>query len=82
MRFTETTLLEALGKQSGLIFLFHTFIFSYYFKDLLYSLKYPVLIFAVLMAVCYVIALVLERLMDITKYNKLFSLLTSQGGKQ
>ena len=74
--------LEELGKKSGLIFLFHTFIFSFFFKDLLYSLKYPLLIFIVLTSVCYVIASLLEKAMELTKYNRLFSLITHQGGNK
>lgn len=68
--------LEELGKKSGLIFLFHTFIFSYYFKSFIYSFKYPVVIFIVLLAICYIIALLLELLMKYTGYKNLINRIT------
>ena len=55
-------ILEHLGKQSGAIFMFHTFIFSLYFKDFIFWFKYPPIIFLVLTVICYVIAVGLEYL--------------------
>lgn len=69
--------LEALGQKSGLIFLFHTFITYYYFRDLLFSVKQSTLIFVIALAVCWLIAWLLEWLMKITGYQKLVKKLTS-----
>lgn len=64
-------ILEELGKYSAQIFMFHTFIFSYYFKDLIYGCKYSLVIFVVLTVVCYIIAILLEWLKHIVRYDKL-----------
>lgn len=68
--------LYEMGKYSASIFMFHTFIIGYYFKDLIYWFKYSVIIFAVTIVVCYFIARILEWLMHITRYNKLISKLS------
>lgn len=65
--------LEELGKYSASIFMFHTFIYSYYFKDLIYWFKYSVVIFVVLTVVCYTIARLLEWLKHILRFNELVS---------
>ena len=49
-------ILEHLGICSGLVFMFHTFIFSFYLHDFIYSFNYSLLIFAVLTVVCFIIA--------------------------
>lgn len=69
-------ILEELGKYSAQIFMFHTFIFSYYFKDFIYGCKYSLLIFVVLTVVCYIIARLLEWLKHIVRYDKLLIKLT------
>ncbi|MBR2589977.1 MAG: acyltransferase [Clostridia bacterium] len=70
------TVLEQLGKKSGLIFLFHTFIFSKYFQKFTYSFKYSVLIYIIFLAVCVAVAFALDGLMRLTRYQKLFDYLT------
>ena len=69
-------ILEELGKKSGLIFMFHTFIYKYFFRGFIYSFKYPPLIFIVLLIICYTIAWLLQKLMAATRYNKLINKLT------
>lgn len=71
------TVFEHLGKHSGAIFMFHTFIFSLYFKDFIYWFKYPLIIFAVLTVVCYVIAVGIEWLKRITRYDRLINKITN-----
>ncbi|MCR5636629.1 MAG: acyltransferase [Clostridiales bacterium] len=66
-------LLEHLGKYSGAIFMFHTFIYSYYFKNFIYSFKYAPLIFLIMVLLCYVIAVGLEWLKKLTRYDKLIN---------
>ena len=68
--------LEHLGKQSGAIFMFHTFIFSLYFKDFIYWFKYPPIIFLALTVICYIVAVGLEYLKKLIRYDKLVVLLT------
>ncbi len=53
---------EFVGIHSFNIFLFHTFIYYYYFPDFIYSFHYPVLIFAVLLGICLVISVLIEAL--------------------
>ena len=62
-----------LGKHSMNIFLFHTFIFYYWFTDYIYITRNPVLIFLELLAVCWLISVCLERLKQVTGFNKLLA---------
>ena len=48
------------GKQSFYIFLFHTFIYSHWFKNQFYALKNPLLIYLSLLFVCLVISAALN----------------------
>lgn len=68
--------LEHLGKQSGAIFMFHTFIFSRYFRDFIYSPKNAILIFLLLAVISYLIAVLLQYLRKWTRYDKLVKMLT------
>jgi peptidoglycan/LPS O-acetylase OafA/YrhL len=49
-----------LGKHSMNVYMIHTFIFYYWFEEFIYSFKYPILIFVVLMAICIVISICVE----------------------
>ena len=53
-------ILEFIGIHSFNIFLFHTYIYYYYFPHFIYSFHYPLLIFTVLLGICLVISVVLE----------------------
>ena len=69
-------LFEQLGKKSGLIFMFHTFIFSKYFQTFTYSFKYSVIIYIVFLVICVAVAFALDGLMRLTRYYKFFHYLT------
>ena len=71
------TVLEHLGRQSGAIFMFHTFIFSRYFRSFIYSFKYAILIFLVLTVISYLTAVGLQYLKKWIRYDKLAKMLTS-----
>ena len=60
-----------LGKHSMNIFLIHTFIFEFWFSPQLYSLRNPILIFIVLLLVCLVISIAIEKTKDIIRFNQL-----------
>ncbi len=62
-------LLATLGKYSAHIFMMHTFIYAYFFKDMFYSLKYPFLIYTTILISSLIIAFVIEKLRTLTKYN-------------
>jgi peptidoglycan/LPS O-acetylase OafA/YrhL len=62
---------EFVGIHSFNIFLFHTFIYYYYFPDFIYSFKYPVLIFAVLLGICLVISVGIEKFKKEIGFDKL-----------
>ena len=49
-----------IGEHSFNIFLFHTFIYYYYFGHFIYSFKNPVLIFAVLLSICLTLSILLN----------------------
>ena len=69
-------LLEVLGKHSGAIFMFHTFIFTYYFEDFFYSFNNPLLIFLVTVIICLMISILISFIKRITCYDKLIKYLT------
>lgn len=64
------------GKHSGNIFMFHTFIYSYYFHAFIYWFRYPVLIFAVLLVVCVLISVLLEQIKKWIGFNRLYAVLS------
>lgn len=58
------TLLRHLGRRSMGIWMIHSYFCYYLFQDLTYSLRYPLLIFACLMAVSYLCAMCTMRLSE------------------
>lgn len=73
-------ILEELGKYSGQIFMFHTFIYLYYFKEQIYWFKYSIVIYLVMIIVCYIVARFISWLMQVVRYNKLINKLTNFRG--
>lgn len=71
-------ILALLGKYSMNIFLIHTFIYYYYFKDFTYSFRYWLLILAVLMGISLVISMAIEGLKKVTRYNQLVKYVTGK----
>lgn len=71
----SSTVLTFIGKHSGNIFYFHTFIFSIYFKRFIFSAKYCVLIFILLLVVSLLISILIEALKKVIRINKLKSIL-------
>lgn len=63
--------LEFIGVHSFNIFLFHTFIYYYYFPTFIYGFGNPVLIFAVLLGVCLLISVGIEKLKEVIGFNKI-----------
>lgn len=61
----------SLGKHSMNIFLFHTFIYYYWFTDYIYSTRNPIIIFIELMAVCYLISVSIEFIKSKTGFYKI-----------
>ena len=51
--------LAFLGKHSANIYLIHTFIFAYWFSDILFRIQSPILIFSSLLFVCVVLSMLL-----------------------
>lgn len=68
-------ILEKIGKVSGKIFMFHTFLQINYLHDFVYSFKYALIIFLFFLFLCYLIAKLLEFIQKITGYNKLWHFL-------
>lgn len=62
--------LEFIGVHSFNIFLFHTFIYYYYFPNFIYAFHYPVLIFAVLLGICLVISVGIEALKRVIGFHR------------
>jgi len=55
-------ILGMLGGHLFNVFLFHTFIFYYFWKDFIYSFKQPILIFMVLLSLCIALSEIIEYL--------------------
>ena len=66
-------LLEFAGRHSMNIFLFHTFIFYYYFHDWIYASRNPVLIFLTLFLACLLISVGMEQLKKLVRFDRLGS---------
>ena len=62
---------EFVGVHSFNIFLFHTFIYYYYFPEFIYAFKNPVLIFAALLGICLVISVGIEAFKNRIGFDKL-----------
>jgi len=61
--------LAFLGKHSMNIFLFHTFIFYFWFQDYIYASRNPIIIFLTLLAICIPISILLEWIKKFTIYK-------------
>lgn len=60
-----------IGKNSMMIFLFHTFILHIWFTDFVYSSRNPIIIFFLLLSLCIVIAEIINGLKRHLKYDEL-----------
>lgn len=64
-------LLAFFGKHSFNIFLFHTFICSYFFKQYILWFKYPILILTVFLSVCLFLSVGIEYLKRVVGFNQI-----------
>jgi peptidoglycan/LPS O-acetylase OafA/YrhL len=62
-----------LGKHSMNIYMVHTFIYYYFFMDFMYSFKYPVLIFVVLLLCSLAVSIIVEYLKKAANLSKLIN---------
>ena len=63
-RFIHSSL-AFIGKHSYNIFLFHTFIYYYYFPEYIYWSKNPLIIYATLLMTCLLISIGIEKMKDL-----------------
>ena len=73
-----TSFFAFLGKHSYNIFMFHTFIFYYYFHDLIYWSRNPIIICLTLLFVCVIISLAIEFLKGKLGFDKLVKILAGK----
>ena len=59
--WVDKVLIE-LGKRSTSIWFIHTYFCYYFFKDFIYSFKYPIIIFGVLMVISWLCAIVIDKI--------------------
>lgn len=64
-------ILEYCGKHSMNIFLVHTLIFEYYFTEFIYGFKHWILVVLALLISSLLVSIVVEKLKQIVKFNKL-----------
>lgn len=64
-----STCLAFIGRHSMNIFLFHTFIFCFWFRDFIYASRNPIIIFSLLLGICLIISIVLEYIKKYTIYR-------------
>lgn len=62
-------LLIFLGEHLFNIFLFHTFIYKYYFENFIYSFNNPIIIFIVLLVICILISVLIEKVKNIIHFK-------------
>ena len=60
-----------LGKYSMNIYFMHGFIFSYFFRNFIYSFKKYWLIYLVLLAITLAISIIIEKIKDITRFGEM-----------
>lgn len=60
-----------LGKHSMNIFLFHTFIYYFWFQNFIYSSRNPVVIVILLLVICLVISIFIEKAKRLIGFNRL-----------
>lgn len=63
--------LETLGKHSMNMFLIHTFIFYYWFTDIIYVTRNPLLIFLSLLAICLLISIIIEKSKQLVRFYQI-----------
>lgn len=71
LRYWIKIILVKLGKHSQNIFLFHTFIFLYWFREETYITRNPLIIFIQLTVVCYLISVAIEFIKQKIGFYKL-----------
>ena len=62
--FIDNTLME-LGKRSTSMWFVHTYFCYYLFHDAIYAFKYPIIIYFVLIAISYAMAVVIDSLVKV-----------------
>lgn len=67
-----------LGRHSMNIYMVHTFIYYYFFKDFIYGFKYPIIIFIVLLVLSLLFSISLEFAKNKLGFYKAISYLTSK----
>ena len=70
-----TNSIAFLGKESMNIFLFHTFIYFFYFKDVIYMTDNPFIIYTSLLLICILISKVINKIKVYLHFNKLVEFL-------
>lgn len=70
-------ILTFLGRHSMNIFLFHTFIFGFWFEDFIYSSRNPIIIFLLLLSICIVISETLERIKILLNFKGFVSYISN-----
>ena len=63
--------LEFAGKHSMNIFLFHTFIYYYWFRDFIYSSRNPIIIYLLLLFICLTVSILIELIKKTVCFDKL-----------
>lgn len=66
-----STFLKLVGKYSMNIFMVHTFIYMYFYSEFIYSFKKDYLIYGMLLLISFGMAIILETMKKIVKYNVL-----------
>lgn len=66
-----------IGKHSMNIFLFHTFIFSHWFRDEIYASRNPLTIFLLLLSTCITVSIILEYIKHVIHFETLINKLNS-----
>lgn len=68
-----STLLRCIGKYSATMFMTHTFIYMYFYKDFIYSFRRDYLIYGVLLGCSLATAIIIDTLRRLLRYDRLVS---------
>ncbi len=63
--------ISLLGKHSMNIFLFHTFIYYYWFQEYIYITRNPLIIYLSLLCACIIISIFIEQLKRVLHFESL-----------
>lgn len=70
--------LEQIGKYSMDIFLFHTFLYGHWFRDIIYYTRDPIISFITLLLLSVLVAYIIDKIKRVIHFDRLFKILLAK----